>query len=389
MDFSLANLCPGKDTEVTIFPDDPTRSATASLASRWKKPIARVHVLEGGLTELARLVGACGADSVILCSLSSVSVIEPEALRDLAARAGEQVVKVSIGRTPIEMYVMSRDRCSMLLAAAIQRGSGAAALRGFGAGAVPRGPGAGGERGVDAPARRGFDAATLRAGFFEGVLHASIDLIEDLPGELLFQNDLMEYFESNMWVVSNCENERYHRIVSRLPPLAERTAESHIAEKGTIRNSWLGSGVEVEGVVEDSIIFANVTVKRNTVVSRSVVLNGNRIGTGTEIHNSLILPFTTEVPRTAPNIGDNCTIGAKSSVMRNADFPTQIRGGVTLIGTNSDIPNGFHAEAASYVAPGVSPTVLKRMKVLRKGTSILDSRPAEVDAAGGNGRHAR
>jgi carbonic anhydrase/acetyltransferase-like protein (isoleucine patch superfamily) len=356
VDFALANLAPGKDSEVTIFPDDSTRGAAASLASRWKRPVARVHALEGGLTELARLVASSDADSVVLSSLSSVSVIEQGVLSDCASRAGDQVVKISLGRTPIEMYVMSRDRCIRLLGAAIQRGQG---------------------------------AAPLRAGLFEGVLHTAIDLIEDLPGELLFQNDLMEYFESNLWVVSNCENERYHRIVSRLPPLAERSAESHIAEKGAIRNSWIGSGVEVEGVVEDSIIFANVIVKRNAVISRSVVLNGNRIGTGSEIHNSLILPFSMEVPRTAPNIGDNCAIGAKNSVMRNADFPGQIRGGVTLIGTNADIPNGFHAEAASYVAPGVSPSVLKRLKVLRKGTSILYSRPDSAEGENGNGRHPR
>ena len=356
MDFALANLAPGRDTEVTIFPDDMTRSATASLASRWKKPVARVHALEGGLKELARLVEASGAESVVLSSLSSVSVIEPGALIELVARAGEQVVKISLGRTPIEMFVIRRDRLARLLDAAIQRGQG------------------------DAP---------LRAGLFDGVLHAAIDLIEDLPGELLFQSDLMEYFDNNMWVISHCEAERYHRIMSRLPPLAERAAESHVAEKGAIKNSWLGSGVEVEGIVEDSIIFPNVVIRRNTIVSRSVVLNGNRIGSGSEIHNTLILPFSAEVPRTSPNIGDNCAIGAKNSVMRNADFPAQIRGGVTLIGTNSDIPNGFHAEAGSYVAPGVSPAVLKRLKVLKKGTSIQDTRPAPVAGENGNGGRPR
>jgi starch synthase len=356
VDFAIANLAPGKDCDVTIFPEDSTRSASSSLASRWKKPLARVHPLEGGLTELARLVESSGAESVVLSSLSSVAVIEPGAVQEIAARAADQVVKISLGRTPVEMFVMRRERCIRLLGAAIQRGQGM----------VP-----------------------LRAGLFGIVLHSAIDLIEDIPGEILFQNDLMEYFESNLWVVSNCESERYNRIVSRLPPIAERSAETHVAEKGAIKNSWLGSGVEVEGFVEDSIIFSNVIVRRNAVVSRSVVVNGNRIGSGSEIHNALILPFNAEVPRTAPNIGDNCAIGAKNSVMRNTDFPGQIRGGITVIGTNADIPNGFHAEAASYVAPGVSPAVLKRMKLLKKGTSVMDTRPAGAAGENGDGRRAR
>ena len=65
----------------------------------------------------------------------------------------------------------------------------------------------------------------------------------------------MEYYANNIWVVENSESERFHSIVSGLPELADKGAESHIAEKGSIRNSWLASGVEVEGLVEDSIIF--------------------------------------------------------------------------------------------------------------------------------------
>ena len=49
--------------------------------------------------------------------------------------------------------------------------------------------------------------------------------------------------------------------------------------------------------------------------------DGNRIGAGTEIRGALILPYTADVPRTSPNIGDNCSIGAKNSTMTNADFP--------------------------------------------------------------------
>ncbi len=118
--------------------------------------------------------------------------------------------------------------------------------------------------------------------------------------------------------------------------------------------------------------FPNVAIRRNALVSHSVVLNGNRIGSGTEIYNALILPYTSDAPRPTPNIGDNCAIGGKTSSMKNTDFPTHIRDGIAVIGTNADIPNGFQAEAASYVAPGVPASALRRLKVLRRGTSILE-----------------
>jgi hypothetical protein len=338
----IANVQAG-DSEVTIVLDESSRAASLALSARWKKPVARVHFLEDGLQELARLISASPCEHIVLASLSSIFVVEPAQLVALAAGAGNQVVKISVGRTPLETYCTTKGHAVRLLETAAERAQG---------------------------------NKRLRESLFEATLHSAIDLIEDLPGEILFLNDLMQYYAGNMWVIENCQSERYHRIIGRLPELADRGAESHIAEKGVIRNSWIASGVEVEGTVEDSIIFPNVLIRRNAVVSRSVVLTGNRIGAGTEIRSALILPFTAEVPRTSPNIGDNCSIGAKTSTMKNADFPTQIRDGMTLVGTNADIPNGFHAEAASCIAGGVPAAALRKLKILRRGTSVLDGHEA-------------
>jgi carbonic anhydrase/acetyltransferase-like protein (isoleucine patch superfamily) len=334
----IANLGLTREVEVTIVLDESSRSTSLALATRWKKQTAKVHLLERGLGELARLLAASEAETVLFASLSSICVLEPGSLRAMAADAGDQLVKISVARTPIEMYCARKKHIERLLGAAAARTEG---------------------------------KIRLRESLFDGALHSGIDLIEDVPGELLFQNDLMEFYANNIWVLANCGSERYHRILSRLPELSDKGAESHVAEKGSITNSWLASSVEVEGAVENSIIFPNVVVKRNSLVSRSVVLNGNRIGANTEIHNALILPFAAEAARTTPNIGDNCAIGAKSSSMNNIDFPAQIRDGVTVIGTNAEIPNGFRAEAASYVAPGVPVSTLRRLKLLRRGTSAL------------------
>jgi hypothetical protein len=260
------------------------------------------------------------------------------------------VVKLSVGRTPVEVFISSREHAAGLLQGAAERDTG----------------------------RKG-----LRESLFDGVLHNSIELILDVPGEILFQNDLMEYYTNNIWVVANCESERFHSALSRLPELADKGVESHVAERGSIRNSWLAAGVEVEGTVEDSILFPNVLVRRNALVSRSVVLNGNRIGAGTEIQSALILPFTAEIARPTPNIGDNCAIGVRSSTSKNTDFPTQIHDGITVVGMNADIPNGFKAEGATYIAPGVPASVLRRIKILRRGSSALKERP--VTPGGGNG----
>jgi hypothetical protein len=338
--------------QIFLIVEERSRGASGlSLSTRWKTPLARVHVLEGGFRGLAHLVESSGADHVVLAALSSIALHDPDALMALIEGVGDRLVKISVARTPVDMYCGPRSRVTRLLGSAADRDAG---------------------------------RVNLRAALFEGALHSGIDVIEDLPGDILFSHDLMDYYTNNIWVVSHGEDPRFRSTIARLPELADKGGESHVGERGDIRNSWLGAGVEVEGRVEDSIIFPNVTIRRNALVSRAVVLNGNRIGSGTEIHNALILPYASDLPRQSPNIGDNCAIGARSSSMKNADYPRHIRDGLAVIGSNADIPNGFHAEAASYVGPGVAASTLRRLKVLHRGTSI-ENNPAGSDTARHNG----
>jgi hypothetical protein len=350
-DFLIGTFGFPEETDVTLVLEEVARDTALALSSRWKKPVARVLTLDGGLSGIVRLVEAAKADHVVLASTSCVFLADPALLREKIQETTDHVVKLSVGRTPVEVYISRPAHLARVLASAAAHDTG----------------------------RKG-----LREALFDRALHDAIELLVDVPGEILFQNDLMEYYTNNIWVVANCESTRFHAALSRLPDLADKGAESRVGEKGTIRDSWLASGVEVEGTVEDSILFPNVLVRRNALVSRSVVLNGNRIGSGSEIQSALILPYTAEVPRPLPNIGDNCSIGARTSTMKNSSYPGHIRNGLAVVGMNADIPNGFKAEAATYIAPGVSASVLRRLKVLHKGGSVMGSRP-EAPQDGGNG----
>jgi hypothetical protein len=337
-DFMLANVGPGPDVTVTIVLDDVSRSVQQALGARWKKSSARIHVLEGGNAELARLISSSGADTIILAALTSIFVVDSDVLLARAAATGGQLVKFSIERTPVEVFAAEKGRLAELLEDAASRPTG----------------------GV--PSRRAL---------FDGAMHAGIDLLEDLPGELLFQNDLMDYYRNNMWLLGNSTGGHYHRTVARLPALNDKGQESRIGERGSVNGSWIASGVEVEGSVDTSVLFPNVVIHRNAVVSRSLVLSGNRIGAGAEVQGAMILPYAADAPRPSANIGENCSIGVHSSTMKNADYPVHIRDGLAVVGMNADIPSGFKAEGGSYIAPGTSATVLRKLKVLRRGTSVL------------------
>jgi len=289
------------------------------------------------MTELSRLVSSSDAEFVILAALSSVTVVDAEDLLSRTAAAADGVVKFSVQKTPIEMFAARRETAVRL---------------------------------IEASSGRSLAGGSLREELFEGALDPAIDVLEDLPGEFLFQSDLMEYYENNMWLVSHADSTRYHATVARLPALNDRGAESRIGEKGSVGRSWIASGVAVEGAVEESVIFPNVVIGRNARVSRSVILNGNRIGAGAEVQAAIVLPSAMDAQRPALSIGENCSIGNRGSVMKNADYPDQIRGGIAVIGANAEIPSGFRAEGASYVPPGTPAAVLKKLKVLRRGASV-------------------
>jgi len=344
------------DIELTIVLEESHRTIPLLPSSRWKRPIARVVVLQDPLAELLPIIDSSRSENVVLASLSSVCVLDAAALLETAAGTGSRIVKLSVAKTPIETYAARRETIVSLLKSLLERRT---------------------------------DSKPLRESLFTDGLLPSMDLIEEVPGEVLFQNDLMEYHKNNLWVIGNCATDEYRRVLSRLPELADKSAESHIAEKACVRNSWLASGVEVEGEVEDSIIFANVHIRRNTRVFRSIIMNGNRIGTGGEIQNTLVLPFSVELSHAAPNIGDDCSIGSKSSIMKNADFPDQIRDGLTVVGMNAEIPAGLRIEAGACIGPGVPASLLRKMKLVKKGTSVFKQVDSEAEMREGVGKGRR
>ena len=140
-----------------------------------------------------------------------------------------------MARTPIEMYAMGKSQPVRLLKSVL---------------------------------RRRTDRKPLRESLFTGALLASMDLIEEVPGEILFQNDLMEYYHRNLWVIGNAASKGYLKIVTQLPELSEKGAESHIAEKGLARNSWLASGARWKARWKTPSCFQTSTSGKNARASR-------------------------------------------------------------------------------------------------------------------------
>jgi hypothetical protein len=278
------------------------------------------------------------AELVVLAPLSVVCVIDPEGLGRLTPRARDPLIKLSIDNAPVDVYAARRDRLLELLGGHLERGR--------------MGDGAGEE-------------------LFSRLLHESFDTIKDCPGTLLFQNSLTQLYRQNVWIADRIGTPE---LAGRLEHLGEPRGvgrEIRIERNGVVRNSFLGAGSVVDGMVEGSVIFPDVVVGKDAVVWNSVVMNGNRIAPRAQLYKSLVLPFTAEAPKNTFNLGEGCSIGQKHSAASNFDHSAQIREGITVVGMNVEVPRGLSVSAGCLLGAGVGAQALRGVKEVRKGASVV------------------
>ncbi len=350
----LAGRWKGRPAEIVTADTSPAPRSGFAAAVR---PVPGAAPRPAGpAAGLARLLAAEEAPFVVLAALSAAWLLEPGEIQRLVAAAAKGVVKASLQRTPIELYAAPRDRLVALLEKAAARG------------------GRGG----------------LRETLFEGVLTTSLDTIEELAGELYFLADLSELHRQNLRLVT--DGQAIVRLAARFPEPTEPTQEAVIAARARVRASWIAPGAQVEGDVEESVVFPGAVVQRGAQVARSVVMNGVVVGAGACVTNALLLPWGdgAGVMRPAATIGETSVIGQRQSSTCNADYPDQIRDGLAVVGMDVTLPAGFRMEGGALVAPGADPAELRRLKVLRRGqTAAAPGGAAAASADGSRGPASR
>ena len=95
-------------------------------------------------------------------------------------------------------------------------------------------------------------------------------------------------WEANMDLLDpNCELDI---LDPSWPIMARNTASrpQYISPLAKVNNSIVTEGCEIEGTVNHSVLFHNVKVGKNTIISDSIVMNNVEIGDNVYIHNAII-----------------------------------------------------------------------------------------------------
>ena len=184
-------------------------------------------------------------------------------------------------------------------------------------------------------------------------------------------NSVAEYFRHNMEILQNRElvDEIFYN--SLLESKIEFHGYSFLGNSASVKGSFVSDGCEINGVVENSILFPGVSIGEKAVVRDSIVLPYNRIGEGARITRSIIDERTEEESddQVWVNIG-RCRIGTDTEQLKSSTYPRALYNSITLIGKNCTLPEGVNVGGASYVASGKTEIDFQKKKYIYDGLSL-------------------
>ena len=152
-----------------------------------------------------------------------------------------------------------------------------------------------------------FDGYWKDVGTISSLWEANMDLLGDNPSFDL---------KDKSWRI-------YSRNTS-MPP-------QHVGEKAKISNSLITEGCDIEGIVENSVLFSGVTVEKGAYIKDSVIMSGVHIGAGATVNYSIIDENT--------YVGENCVVGRTKTMSDD----------ITVVGCSLNIPDNANIPGGAMV----------------------------------------
>lgn len=165
-----------------------------------------------------------------------------------------------------------------------------------------------------------FDGYWEDVGTLDAYYRASMELLLDSPRLNLYDPE---------WVIYTRSEE--------LPP-------ARLGTQARIERSLLAHGCEVEGTVEDSILFPGVRVEEGATVRHSILMNGAEVGGGATVDCTIADKNV--------RVGAKCVLGAGEAAPHD-DNPSLLCGGLTIVGRDAVIPGGASIGRHCVVEPRV------------------------------------
>jgi len=342
LDFAAAAFAGLSDSGCNVIAEPRHRSLSPFITARSRGERERLILVDRGIGGLMETLDRDPAPTVLICPMALACSPDGKALGRVVENAQDSVLRISIQNVETGIYVAGK-------------------------GAVLRA--------LETYGKTRSLSPRLGTALFSEFLHHSFEAIRNIPGKILFQNNLTQLYKENLWLVGQTDRVELLEQLSSPGKLAASPKGALIDRSGHVKNSLISAGARVEGYVEGSFIFPGVVVHKGASVVNSVVMNGNRIGAKAQLYKTLVLPYVGDLG--SSNIGEGASIGMREAGARNFDFPKQICEGVTVIGANAEVPKGLKIGSGCLIGSRVGAGQLRSLKELPRSSTVL--RPEEPD----------
>jgi len=159
-----------------------------------------------------------------------------------------------------------------------------------------------------------FEGYWKDVGTIDSLWEANMDLLSPTSGLSLDDPDWRIYYRN-----------------SPFPP-------HYIAPEGTVKHSMVSEGCEIEGTVEESVLFNGVKIGKGAKVLYSILMPGVEIGEGSTVEFSIIAENT--------KIGSNAHVGSSDEIAENGSK-------ITVAAANINIGDNAKVSAGNMLASDV------------------------------------
>lgn len=118
---------------------------------------------------------------------------------------------------------------------------------------------------------------------------------------------------------------------------------ARIGSNAQVENACCHNGCEIQGTVQNSILFPGVKVGEGAVVRDSILFFDTIVEDGASVDKS--------ITDAEARIGSNALIGTGDGSVANREYPNWLHSGITLIGKGTHLPAGVRLGKNSIVAP--------------------------------------
>ncbi|MET3699169.1 glucose-1-phosphate adenylyltransferase [Bacillus oleivorans] len=106
-----------------------------------------------------------------------------------------------------------------------------------------------------------------------------------LPGEMLFMHSMESFYECNMAFLNPKVMQAFFNDKRDVFTKIKHEAPAKYGHCSKVSHSLVANGCEIQGVVENSILFRGVTVQKGAVVKNSIIMQKSVIEEGAYVEN--------------------------------------------------------------------------------------------------------